>query len=256
MTLTFRSLFLAFIIFSANSVQAAKIYELFDGPNPRWDYADTLKKLKSKGSGHLRFSNGKVVELTAFIGEGQSTFVFETKSGHALRLASPFFNTNWRNLQFLKLYAETHKELLDLALPIPMISEVGTSGETVQYILVEKIAVQLDLESALQRSLLPSLDSTEPIIEGLKKFALQTASFEDIGDFNFSQLVWDGTRWVLLDWTTGAQPAPRLSDNMLWDKWLRRAPPPKGQELLTGLRQIVRDFRSRSDEAPSCDFLK
>ncbi len=256
MTLTFRSLLLAFIIFSASSVRAAKVYELFDGPNPRWDYHETIKKLKANGKGKVRFSNGKVVELTAFIGEGQSTFIFETSTGHAIRLASPYYNKNWKNLGFLKLYAETHKELLDLALPIPMISEVGKAGNTVQYILLEKISVQFDLETALQRSLLPAASSQQPIIENLKKFALQTALFEDIGDFNFTQIVWDGSRWVLLDWTSGVLLASRMSEHMLWDKWLNRAPPIDGQEILAALRQIVRDFRRLSDEAPRCDFLK
>lgn len=54
----------------------------------------------------------------------------------------------------------------------------------------------------------------QKMVQGFLDFAVQTKEFEDMGDFHSGQLVWNGTRWLLLDWNHEnelAMPTSRIT---------------------------------------------
>ncbi len=179
------------ILFSLLSTARAEVHRLYDKAGPIQGHAEIVMEL---GPGDkVIMSSGKIFEIIKVLGRGESTRVFLTAEGQALRLPLAHDRIT---LRFLNEYIAHQATYAKAGIPVPGTIE-AVAGE---YVLVDKIDMDVTLEDLLKKGV-PLTPAQE---ENLVKFAKSTWQLDDIGDFRPEQLGWDKVnhRWVLVDFST------------------------------------------------------
>lgn len=159
-----------------------------------------------KPNDQLRFTNGKVFRVKGALGKGNTTLVIETEEGLALRVPlragafmDPISYEETPYSDFINKYRIGSRRLQRMGIEMPRIIDSLPS----EYVLVEKVAVKFRLDQLLQGEVSLSRAELEEALSKLKSWAKQLWTVTYIGDFNESQVVYDGKRWILVDTTDG-----------------------------------------------------
>ena len=197
-------------LFSGNSVLS--LYEK-SGSAPK-NYATTLENLsKAKPGTKFSFLPGENFTLKQYLGEGETTVIVETMEGQTLRIPKVDLRTsnNTLHTSFINDFIKSSQELAAAGVRVPEV-DMKTSRPP-RFLVVqkediyfptksgEKIALTLDkfLSEKVRKELNFTAKDTEAIFEKLIDFAKSTWRFSFIGDFNESQLAYNGHEWVLID---------------------------------------------------------
>lgn len=184
----------------------ARDFQLFTAAGyPVKDYNSLIAQ--AQPGDRFVFSNGRVMEVRGFLGQGFTTKIFDvTVEGKpfALRLPQSAIYTGappseLSDVSFIDETLEGYKTLSQEGVPLVKVHE-GLKG---QYALVEKVEKAFTLKQFLFR---PDNIPHEQLFlarQQLKDFVEKTAHLTFIGDFHEEQLIFDAktNQWLLLDWT-------------------------------------------------------
>ncbi|MFN3455174.1 MAG: hypothetical protein ACK41T_09470 [Pseudobdellovibrio sp.] len=191
------------------SIQKASV-ALYNDAQPIVNYQETLSKiintLKLGKTVEIIFPNNRSVEVRNFLGNGETTFVFETTDGYALRVPIEYelsINTDHKNpiltTWFIDDYIKLQNELSLNNIKVP---KIFLDKSLIPYFLItEKIDVKFLLVDYIQNYNTNMINEKDKKIidEQLLKFARSTWMYKNIGDFNGEQVAFNGYEWVLFD---------------------------------------------------------
>ncbi len=157
----------------------------------------------------LTFEDQTRYRFIGYLGSGNTTQIIEVEildrvspdKSVAMRLPKKsgiFVNDRYRTpyFEFINSFIKS-KSALEKAELIPK-----SHGELAgQYILVDKLEIKFGLKDFLVGRIALGAEQRSAIEEALFVFSRKLAAFERIGDFSVNQIVFDGKRWVLLDFT-------------------------------------------------------
>lgn len=170
---------------------------LSDSPNavPPLFFRD-LDSLRNAPRGtKLDFGDGDVFYLDKFLGEGGTTKIVRVTTGQVLRIYNhnPGANPGSSLTKFVKLQQELERA------GVPVVRIDLENSRLPKFLVVEEKKIRYTLESFLNHANdLPS-DERRLALERLHDFARKTWAFTYIGDFNGSQMGYDGHEWFLFD---------------------------------------------------------
>lgn len=220
------------------------------------DYAKMVKQLKQ---GDIISYNGTVFELKEYLGGDAATRIFAISDTKAIRIGRDGFST-----QLSHTYLKAYKKLRWGGDSVVKVFEADSKPEF-NYIVVERLTPQFDLSDFASRNdeiiyrtpkktsytlnperrILARDTDPQKIIPQLEKFVRDMAKFSEIGDYNNTQVVWDGKRFVLIDWAWDTEFARTVDEqNEVLDHLKGRSS--IDENLLHRLRKIIRDERTRS----------
>lgn len=214
-------IFCLFTLLFCSSLQA-KSYILFthvngeEKPLPSSDYEEVLPLLRP--GDEVVFSNGQRYQLGHFLGNGNTTMIFDIGNQKAIRLpySKKRIFTLAQTRDFLKSYYDGYESLASRGLPIPKVFKNESLAR--EYLIVERIDdIYFDLSdlSFLRPKFLAALDESphllQKVLQDLRSFMKKAAQFSAIGDFGGNQLVYTAKGWVLLDWDKGGRKKNQLS---------------------------------------------
>jgi hypothetical protein len=223
--------FVLFFIFIAKIIGAIPHQEvyLFSEGQPVFNYNHLLKSLKSGDI--LTFDNQTRYQFIDYLGAGNTTQIIEvaaidnpTNPGpFAMRLpkANGIFHNHVFELpyyEFLNFFMR-NKAPLEKAKLIPQVhSELAG-----QYVLLDKVNLDFNLTQFLNFSI-PIGDNIRTAAEdALLEFSEKLAPFIEIGDFWTDQVVFDGEKWILLDFVHAnllegkVEPLTVKTKNPIWE---------------------------------------
>lgn len=199
-------------LFSDNSVLS--LFAKSGAVAPR--YESFLTQLsKAKPGTKFSFLPGEEFTLKQYLGEGETTVIVETMEGKTLRIPKVDLRSSATNrrihTEFIESYLKSSQELSAAGVRV---AEVDLAASRPPRFLVvqkediyfptrsgEKIALTLEkfLSAETRKELNFSAKDVEVIFEKLIDFAKNTWRFSFIGDFNETQLAYNGHEWVLID---------------------------------------------------------
>lgn len=223
--------FVLFYIFIARILDAIHHQEvsLFFEGQPVFNYNHLIKSLKRGDI--LTFENQTRYQFIDYLGAGNTTQIVEVAAidnpnnpgPFAMRL--PKANGTFHNHIFQLPYYEflnffiNNKAPLEKAKLIPQVhSELAG-----QYVLLDKVNIDFNLTQFLNYSI-PISDHIRTAAEdALLEFSEKVAPFIEIGDFWTDQVVFDGEKWILLDFVHASllegkvEPLTVKTKNPFWD---------------------------------------
>lgn len=230
-----------FIFFSliASPCSAAGPSLLFSEPGVEADgYNGIVWQLK-RGD-QIQFSNGKVFKIKKPLDKGTSTWVLETSKGTALRIplrsgvhGGPLGAGDIRYTDFIDEYIGGSRSLSQLGISVPRVYDSLQS----EYVEVEKITKKFSLEDFIHGGVQLSSAERELAERRLLDWAKQLWPLAELTDFNDSQVVYDGKRWILLDMTSGYERASGSSHETVFSYG--------PDEIHAELRKVVLAERAR-----------
>ncbi len=149
---------------------------------------------------------------------------------------------------------------------------VAESNPDFNFIIVERLTPRFDLSDFVSRNekikfatdespsytenpeqkILAREENSAYVLTKLEKFVADLSKFSQIGDYSNSQVIWNGSRFVLLDWAGSTEFANRINDqNIVIDHLDGRSS--IGKKYLNHLKQIVR--HKRLDPLMNCSNL-
>lgn len=141
-----------------------------------------------------------------FLGNGETTFVFETTDGYALRVPIEYelsINTDHKNpiltTWFIDDYIKLQNELSLNNIKVP---KIFLDKSLIPYFLItEKIDVKFLLVDYIRNYNTDVINekNKKNIDEQLLKFAKSTWMYKNIGDFNGEQVAFNVYEWILFD---------------------------------------------------------
>lgn len=193
--------FLFLLFFSCIHRAHAESYTLYDKlGSPVNHYLDILYNLKN--GDEVQFSNGRTFKLGKFLGEGSNTRVFAISPSKAIRISSV---NSKLTFNYSVMYFDGYQLLKGSGIPIPYLYEDESVRE--EYIIVERISVWFNLYDFYQNR--GYEDIHRGLLTDLLEFYTKTIFFEYIRDSKPSNIVYDGEKWLLIDW---------FDDVRMWDR--------------------------------------
>lgn len=230
-TLKFLVKFALLLFFFARIIDAIPHEEvsLFSEGRPVFNYNHLIKTLKTGDI--LTFDNQTRYQFIDYLGAGNTTQIIEVAAvdnpnnpgPFAMRLpkANGIFQNHIFELpyyEFLNFFI-SNKAPLEKANLIPQVhSEL--SG---QYILLDKVNIDFNLTQFLNYSLPISAHIRTTAEDALLDFSEKVAPFIEIGDFWTDQVVFDGEKWILLDFVNASllegnvEPLTIKTKNPFWN---------------------------------------
>jgi hypothetical protein len=205
----------AFFLFFQLSAAGAEIVLFQDTGTPVENYEQLAQSLQP--GDRIKFSNGKIFTLQEHLGEGSLTTVFSVGNEIAIRIPRIIKHPQMNTFDALKALAEfipSNETLEKNGQPVVKLyphesmliyKEPDGTLYQAEYLIVEKI------DFLLNGTHLKGVDLVERIIEGrcqseclkalhsFQTFLIGTWPFEQIGDFNLEQILWDGQGWKIVD---------------------------------------------------------
>lgn len=181
-------------LYSSRGVQAA-------------DYADQLSELKA--GDNLMFSNRREYTFESFLGHGSTTqLVLADRGTRVLRLPlKPGFYDGVEGpmpyTDFLRLYLTGWQRLRNSGIAVVNVN--ARESDPTEYLVVERLDLRFTLEEFLSGKQDAHPEAARAR-EALVDFGASTWRLAAIGDFRPDQVGWDGTRWVLFDFTDHVTP--------------------------------------------------
>lgn len=198
-----RLLFLCSFLFSSGIFISAhaEFYQLYDSNTGRAvdGYATILSNLKEGDV--ISFTNQKRFKIKKFLGSGNTTMILELEGSppRAIRLPknSGSHSKEFTYGELLDSFVKGARYLEENAVPSVKIHESLAQ----EYAIVDKVNVDFTFGEFLKNNDISESDRKK-MIEEFYSFAKKTARLEKIGDFHPGQLVYDGKKWIVLDWTS------------------------------------------------------
>lgn len=195
-----------------------KVLSLYtkDGKVPS-GYSGFLQSLmQAKPGTKFSFLPNEQFTFKKFLGNGQTTVIVETMEGHTLRIPQEDpMSGSLKNPALYKDFIESYlNSSQELAAAGVRVAEVDLSASRPpRFLVVQKEdiyfkttsgkTIALTLEKFLTEAVRKELNFTEAdtkaIYDKLIEFAVSTWKFSFIGDFNETQLAYNGREWVLID---------------------------------------------------------
>lgn len=223
-----------------------------DKSNAVNDYREALRRLTTAAPGTvIDFGRGESFVFKKFLGAGETTFVVETMDGKALRIP------------LLPEYSGFINEFYELqgALFANGVRVIGLDRELSRpprFLVVAKEEFQYTLADFLENRNLygQELNSTAKerakVLEKLKDFARTTWRFDFIGDFNETQLGYNGNEWILFDFAHNVYPVKNAQQRrnifspQVFDDHIHETVP---QEIYKELEKVIlAERRKMADE--------
>jgi hypothetical protein len=232
----YRGFFVGLALLLSFSSEAA-VVELFTRAGVRApDYYFLLRQIQPGDI--LRFPDGREFPVRGILGEGSQSLVLDVGEGHALRLAA--------RAGSLRSYVRGYEPLAREGVEVARVLEVAPRYE---YVVSEKVPVRFDLAALLRADSKIEAAERGRALAALKDFALSAEPFGVIDDLHGGQVVWDGMRWVLLDWGAKSRRhgwlAPGYAVERLWAG--RNLPRDLEKEIAAALRA-----KRRARRGPGC----
>jgi hypothetical protein len=175
---------------------------------PFWtieNYDDTIQSLKT---GDKILFLDREFTLGKFLGAGQSTRIFALSKSKAIRL-------HLYSSVFSRAIVEGYEVFKNTGAANSVVKVFSSESKPdYNYVIVERVNALFTLEDYLNDSYkikAPHVDPKQVYI-ALEKFARDMALYSEIGDYHAYQAVWDGQRFVLLDWSQGVRLAKYVYD--------------------------------------------
>jgi hypothetical protein len=179
----------------------------------------------------LKFSNGLDIKAQSFVGSGGRNVIFDIGDNKIIRLRTKRHRIFSINAIFNPLadktvlsdslydYLAGYKTLEEQKVPLPAL--FNKHDHTNEFLILEKLNIlfdYIDYLGAAQKSAISGI-SLEQIDTDFLRFAEQTASFRNIGDFRGDQLVYTAQKgWVLLDFSEDSILALPEGDGNIFEK--------------------------------------
>jgi hypothetical protein len=176
------------------------------------DYDSLIKGLKSLQAGTiLDFGGGDRFVFEEYVGAGGTTVIVKIDDGSLLRIPKLNLDANPGTDAFG--FVKGHQTLKEAG-----ISVVGLDIERSRppkFLVVENLHFQMTLEDLkYDRVNVPKNEADRAfVIERLLEFARSTWKFRYWGDFNETQLAFDGKKWILFDIATPIIEVDNLSQS-------------------------------------------
>jgi hypothetical protein len=161
----------------------------------------------------LTFSNGREFTIDRLLGKGGTSLIYLAKNQNgkavALRVANGFrlmkssFGYSFQPIpesEYIAAYINGYSVYKAGGVPLP---EIKVDLSNSEYVEGEVIDVKFNLAQALNLD----FPMEHPDMRGrslgrpLDDFAAHLGQFAKIGDFKIDAIVFDGSKWILLDWT-------------------------------------------------------
>jgi hypothetical protein len=217
-----------------------RVLELFKDGAPVAAYDDLVADLVRGDT--LVFSDGRRFQVRkVFPSPGAMTRVLDVGGGKVIRIPKISYM-----LHFQQLFLEQMKELE--AHGVPAVRVFAEESLSPEYLVVEKVDIRFTAEDLLNRSKPIPRAERAKAKRALTAFARSTASLSEIGDFKPDALVWDGSRWRVLD--TGLfphVPAEAIASRTVFESEGMTLPPRKGRGSRTARGQAA---QGRNRELP------
>jgi hypothetical protein len=205
----------------------------------------------------LEFSNGAVYPVLGILGKGFTTLVIDIGHEKVLRIpkhkrmpyikppANQFFHSSSIDVvgdtydmdytQFTTATLEGYQTLRQAGVPtVALFVDESLAGE---YVVAQKINIAFFLDAILGKYRKVDPATYKAAEEALIRFAHRSAHFQAIGDFKANQLAFDGTDWVLVDWTTRSVAAQFQNDPNIFQKFIEAFDAPLRRKLQRTIRQ-------------------
>lgn len=207
---------------TANSFAEAVHRKLFESgrksatPTVRYDWH--LAQLKPGDV--LEFGDGETFRLEKVLGGDSQSKILALEGGDVIRIplsSQRCCQSNFRTL-------DGYRELQGTGLEIAQV-DIARSSMRGEYVMIERIHEKMTFPEFLRAYQNGRLNTPEgqKIYEGFRTFVRQAALFYGVGDFHSQQVVWDGRRWVLIDWSDENEFVRSRDFDNLWTTEYERA---------------------------------
>lgn len=165
---------------------------------PLWAQSQSCRDLFRAKT--LRTLSGTLFEYSELLSNQGQSIVVRYSTDTVLRIPKLEEHESFLVEQRVKQFVEGYELLINSG--VSDIADVKKVGP--DWVMQKYISFRLSLEDFLNKS--EEIQSNNPrefltMVRGLKKWGRQTALFSEIGDFYSGQLIWDGKKWILLDWS-------------------------------------------------------
>jgi hypothetical protein len=185
-----------------SQVGEPKVVTLFQGEQPVKNFNDVLETIRP--GDQLKFGDGTVFKVRALLSEGVSR-IYDLGDGWLLRI--PGYEHKGfgiaDGIPFIRDFQKMQAELKKNGIPIVEVDENRSVPD--QAVVVKKEKVLFTLEEYLggidhdKEELELSSSEKDEIEKKAIQFARKTWMYSYIGDFDPSQLIYNGKDWLLLD---------------------------------------------------------
>lgn len=227
----FLFIFVLFFIFFTRIIDAItqKEVSLFSEGRPVFNYNHLINTLNSGDI--LTFDNQTRYQFINYLGSGNTTQIIEVAAVDNPNNPGPFamrlpkengiFHNNIFELpyyEFLNFFIN-YRAPLEKAKLIPQVHN-ELAG---QYVLLDKVNIDFNLTQFLDYSIPISTHIRTTAEDALLEFSEKVAPFIEIGDFWTDQVVFDGEKWILLDFVNSrllegnVAPLTIKTENPFWN---------------------------------------
>ncbi len=192
------SFIISILLFGANSLEATD-FVLANENGLAENYSEIVERIKEGDS--LTFSNGEKFRITKVLGSGNTTLVLKTLRGTALRVplnSGVHIKTRIPISEYINHTIDGHETVSKNGVKtVDLISFLRN-----EYVEVNYIDYKFSLEDFLSGNIDPIyLSKKDQIIQALSRWYETTHKMITIGDFASGQLIFNGSEWILSDWT-------------------------------------------------------
>ncbi|CAN5492192.1 hypothetical protein BH10BDE1_BH10BDE1_23270 [soil metagenome] len=187
----------------------------------RDDYIKTVNNLRP---GDLVSYDAKVFQLGEYLGGDSATRIFAISDSKAIRIGkSP--------IHFSKSYAAAYPTLSSAGRSVVQVF-LEESRPDYNFLIVERLNHKFSLSDFVarfepikyatknspsftrnpERIIAAREEDESKVRQGLEDFVKNMAMFSSIGDYHNDQVIWDGSRFVLIDWAGHVENFKSLND--------------------------------------------
>ena len=175
----------------------------------------------------VEFSDGEIFTVLEILGSGNTTRVLKVSDNMALRIPLGGFDeyqdagtgpvkidTKEAHRGALNSYMRGYDRVLDVGFSVPKVFQ-HNNGE---YIEVEFIDAKFNIADYLSGEIDLSPEVSDVVDRMLIEISIKTYDSKAGGDFRPEQMVFDGKRIVLLDWSDSFEVGDEVKDSMLFKR--------------------------------------
>jgi hypothetical protein len=193
--LTFLLLFhLSFV--SAETYELYKTEQLARKAQQIKDYKKIVEMLEPEDE--IKFSNGKkfkIIRILDATSPGETSRIFEIEGGRVIRINNGYKYRFNAVTSILNGYEELSKSEINIVKTYPEDSLIG------EYVIHDKVKVDTHLGRFLKEPASFDGKTKDKMRRALKNFLIDTYQFVWVGDMKAENIVWNGDRWIFIDWT-------------------------------------------------------